>query len=145
MLKPLREHQAERVVATVRELELPEDAPLPPAGLRTQVIMATGSCKTLGAVHAAEELTADRVLVLVPSLDLLEQTARAWRDGGRPSPHFGVSSLKSEEAGFPNTTDADELVRLTRVGATSQSSRPTRHWAWDSWRRPTSQVSPCGI
>lgn len=114
MLKPLREHQAEAVVATVRELELPQDAPLPPAGLRTQVIMATGSGKTLVAVHTAEELAADRVLILVPSLDLLEQTARAWRDGGRPGPYFGVSSLKSEEVGFPNTTDADELVRLTR-------------------------------
>ncbi|AJF70515.1 helicase (plasmid) [Streptomyces vietnamensis] len=87
---------------------------MPPAGLRTQVVMATGSGKTLVAVHTAEELDADRVLVLVPSLDLLEQTARAWRDGGRPGTFFGVSSLKSDEAGFPNTTDADELVRLTR-------------------------------
>ncbi|MER7111163.1 DEAD/DEAH box helicase [Streptomyces sp. NPDC000229] len=114
MLKPLREHQAEAVVATVRELELAASTPLPPAGLRTQVIMATGSGKTLVAVHTAEELNADRVLVLVPSLDLLEQTVRAWRDGGRPGPFFGVSSLKSDEVGFPNTTDADELVKLTR-------------------------------
>lgn len=114
MLKPLREHQAEAVVATVRELDLSQDAPLPPTGLRTQVIMATGSGKTLVAVHTAEELTADRVLVLVPSLDLLDQTARAWRDGGRPGPYFGVSSLKSEEVGFPNTTDPAELIRLTR-------------------------------
>ncbi|MGP4001510.1 DEAD/DEAH box helicase family protein [Streptomyces sp. 8N706] len=113
MLKPLREHQAEAVIATVRELELPAGTPLPSAGLRTQVIMATGSGKTLVAVHTAEELTADRVLVLVPSLDLLEQTARAWREGGRPGPFFGVSSLKSEEVGFPNTTDADELAKLT--------------------------------
>ncbi|WP_306610743.1 DEAD/DEAH box helicase family protein [Streptomyces lunaelactis] len=100
-LKPLREHQAEAVVAAVRELELPAGAPLPPVGQRTQVIMATGSGKTLVAVHTSEELTADRVLVLVPSLDLLEQTARAWRDGGRPGPFFGVSSLKSDEVGFP--------------------------------------------
>lgn len=114
MLKPLREHQAEAVVAAVRELELPAGAPLPPVGLRTQVIMATGSGKTLVAVHTSEELTADRVLVLVPSLDLLDQTARAWREGGRPGPFFGVSSLKSDEVGFPNTTDADELVQLTR-------------------------------
>ncbi|WP_351233272.1 Helicase associated domain protein [Streptomyces sp. NPDC002133] len=114
MLKLLRDHQAEAVVASVRALELPASAPLPPAGLRTQVLMATGSGKTLVAVHTAEELTADRVLILVPSLDLLEQTARAWRDGGRPGPYFGVSSLNSDEVGFPNTTDADELVRLTR-------------------------------
>nr|WTB29273.1 DEAD/DEAH box helicase family protein [Streptomyces sp. NBC_00830] len=55
MLKPLREHQAEAVVATVRELDLPQDAPMPPAGLRTQVIMATGSGKTLVAMHTAGE------------------------------------------------------------------------------------------
>ncbi|MEU8708675.1 Helicase associated domain protein [Streptomyces sp. NPDC048565] len=113
MLKPLREHQTEAVVASVRELELPAGTPPPPEGLRTQVIMATGSGKTLVAVHASEELDANRVLVLVPSLDLLDQTARAWREGGRPGAFFGVSSLKSEEVGFPNTTDPAELVRLT--------------------------------
>ncbi|MFE0200479.1 DEAD/DEAH box helicase family protein [[Kitasatospora] papulosa] len=75
--------------------------------------MATGSGKTLVAVHTSEELTADRVLVLVLSLDLLEQTARAWRDGGQPGAFFGVSSLKSDEVGFPNTTDPNELVNLT--------------------------------
>ena len=113
MLKPLRDHQADALVATVRELELPSGEPLPPAGLRTQVIMATGSGKTLVAVHAAEELDADRVLILVPSLDLLGQTAKAWRDGGRPGQYVGVSSLKSEELGFPSTTDPAELVQLT--------------------------------
>ncbi|MEU9061737.1 Helicase associated domain protein [Streptomyces sp. NPDC048430] len=114
MLKPLREHQTEAVVASVGELELPTGTPLPPTGLRTQVIMATGSGKTLVAVHTSEELNADRILVLVPSLDLLDQTARAWRDGGRPGTFIGVSSLKAQDVGFPNTTDADELVQLTR-------------------------------
>ncbi|MFH9229000.1 DEAD/DEAH box helicase family protein [Streptomyces lydicus] len=51
-------------------------------GLRTQVIMATGSGKSLVAVRSAEELHAGRVLVLVPSLDLLVQTEAAWREGG---------------------------------------------------------------
>lgn len=115
MLTPLREHQAEAVVAGVRELEIPAGGTLPDAGLRTQITMATGSGKTLIAVHIAEEVDADRVLVLVPSLVLLDQTARAWRDGGRPGPFVGVSSLKSEEAGFPHTTDPAELTRLTRT------------------------------
>ncbi|MEV6133153.1 Helicase associated domain protein [Streptomyces violaceusniger] len=113
MLKPLREHQNDAVVATVRELQLPAGTPMPPAGLRTQDIMATGSGKTLVAVHTSEELTADRVLVLVPSLALLDQTARAWREGGRSGAFFAVSSLKSDEIGFPSTTDPAELVRLT--------------------------------
>lgn len=43
--------------------------------------MATGSGKTLVAVRSAQELRAGRVLVLVPSLDLLAQTEGAWREG----------------------------------------------------------------
>jgi transposase len=41
--------------------------------------MVTASGKTFVAVHTARELQAERVLVLVPSLDLLTQTAQAWR------------------------------------------------------------------
>jgi superfamily II DNA or RNA helicase len=76
--------------------------------------MATGSGKSLVAVRSAEELHAGRVLVLVPSLDLLAQTEAAWREGGRTGPMIGVSSLRGEEASFPNTTDVDELVGWVR-------------------------------
>ncbi|MGE6735326.1 Helicase associated domain protein, partial [Streptomyces sp. NPDC059900] len=100
--------------AVVRALELPARSLVPERGLRTQVIMATGSGKTRVAVRSAEELRAGRVLVLVPSLDLLAQTEAAWREGGRRGPVIGVSSLRGEEASFPNTTDADELVEWTR-------------------------------
>ncbi|KUH35388.1 helicase [Streptomyces kanasensis] len=87
---------------------------MPERGLRTQVIMATGSGKTRVAVRSAEELHAGRVLVLVPSLDLLAQTEAAWREGGRRGPMLGVSSLRGEEVSFPNTTDVNELVEWTR-------------------------------
>lgn len=76
--------------------------------------MATGSGKTRVAVRSAEELHAGRVLVLVPSKDLLTQTEAAWREGGRRGPMIGVSSLEGEDAPFPNTTDVDELVEWTR-------------------------------
>lgn len=76
--------------------------------------MATGSGKTRVAVRSAEELHTGRVLVLVPSLDLLAQTESAWREGGRRGPMIGVSSLRGEEVSFPNTTDVDELVEWTR-------------------------------
>lgn len=76
--------------------------------------MATGSGKTRVAVRSAEELHAGRVLVLVPSLDLLMQTEAAWREGGRRGPMIGVSSLRGEEVSFPNTTDVNELVEWTR-------------------------------
>ncbi|MGW3176767.1 Helicase associated domain protein [Streptomyces sp. NPDC001153] len=112
--KELRPHQREAVDAVLRALELPAHSTVPERGLRTQVIMATGTGKTLVATRSAEELRAGRVLVLVPSLDLLAQSEAAWREGGRTGPMIGVSSLRGQEAGFPNTTDVDELVAWVR-------------------------------
>ncbi|MFD6879997.1 MULTISPECIES: Helicase associated domain protein [unclassified Streptomyces] len=106
--------QREAIDAVVRALELPARSLVPERGLRTQVIMATGSGKTRVAVRSAEELHAGRVLVLVPSLDLLAQTEAAWREGGRRGPMIGVSSLRGEDVSFPNTTDPVELVEWTR-------------------------------
>ncbi|MGW1594926.1 Helicase associated domain protein [Streptomyces sp. NPDC002343] len=113
-VKGLRPHQREAVDAVVRALELSARSTVPERGLRTQVVMATGSGKTLVAVRSAEELQAGRVLVLVPSLDLLAQTEATWREGGRTGPMIGVSSLQGPEASFPNTTDVDELVAWVR-------------------------------
>ncbi|MFJ4585182.1 DEAD/DEAH box helicase [Streptomyces echinatus] len=110
----LRPHQREAVDAVLRALELPARSTVSEQGLRTQVVMATGSGKTLVAVRSAEELQAGHVLVLVPSLDLLAQTEAAWREGGRTGPMIGVSSLRGPEASFPNTTDVDELVSWVR-------------------------------
>ncbi|MFJ3848280.1 Helicase associated domain protein [Streptomyces albidoflavus] len=102
--------QQEAVDAVVRALELSARSLAPERGLRTQVIMATGSGKTRVAARSAEKLRAGRVLVLVPSLDLLTQTEAAWREGGRTGPMIGVSSLRGEDVTFPNTTDVEELV-----------------------------------
>ncbi|MEU6919569.1 DEAD/DEAH box helicase [Streptomyces olindensis] len=112
--REVRPHQREAVDAVRRSLELPARSTVPERGLRTQVIMATGTGKTLVAVRSAEELRAGRVLVLVPSLDLLAQTEIAWREGGRTGMVVGVSSLRGEEACFPNTTDVGELVEWVR-------------------------------
>ncbi|MEU2264476.1 Helicase associated domain protein [Streptomyces sp. NPDC019645] len=112
--KTLRPHQREAVDAVIRALELPARSLVPEHGLRTQVIMATGSGKSLVAVRSAEELHAGRVLILVPSLDLLVQTEAAWREGGRTGPMIGVSSLRGEDVPFPNTTDVGELVAWVR-------------------------------
>ncbi|MER6307652.1 Helicase associated domain protein [Streptomyces sp. NPDC001657] len=110
----LRAHQREAVDAVRRALEPPGGSRMPVRGLRTQVVMATGSGKSLVAVRSAEELQAGRVLVLVPSLDLLAQTEVAWREGGRKGAMIGVSSLRGDEAAFPNTTDVEELVDWVR-------------------------------
>ncbi|MFI1470969.1 Helicase associated domain protein [Streptomyces wuyuanensis] len=106
--------QREAIDAVLRALELPTGSLVPDRGLRTQVIMATGSGKTRVAVRSTEELRAGRVLVLVPSLDLLAQTEAAWREGGRRGPMIGVSSLRGEEASIPHTTNVDELVEWTQ-------------------------------
>lgn len=107
-------HQREAVDAVLRALELPARATVPEQGLRTQVVMATGSGKTRVAARSAQALRAGRVLVLVPSLDLLAQTEAAWREAGRTGLMIGVSSLRGEEVSFPNTTDVKELVDWVR-------------------------------
>jgi superfamily II DNA or RNA helicase len=110
----LRPHQREAVDSVRAALEVPAAGTVPERGLRTQVVMATGSGKTLVAAQSAHELRADRVLVLVPSLDLLAQTEAAWREAGRTGPMVGVSSLRGEGTGFPSTTDVRELIDWVR-------------------------------
>ncbi|MET8788401.1 Helicase associated domain protein [Streptomyces sp. NPDC004589] len=107
----LRPHQMEAVDGVLRALQIPAGGRMPEQGLRTQVIAATGSGKTLIAVEAARRLAAGRVLVLVPTLDLLTQMAAAWRAGGRKGAMVGVCSLRAQDSdGIPCTTDPDELV-----------------------------------
>ncbi|MGP3777174.1 Helicase associated domain protein (plasmid) [Streptomyces sp. SDT5-1] len=107
----LREHQIEAVDAVVRALQTPADGVIPPEGLRTQAIASTGSGKTLIAIESARRLGARRVLVLVPSRDLLLQMARAWRAEGRTGAMVGVCDLPpAQSEGLPCTTDPDELA-----------------------------------
>ncbi|MET8241924.1 Helicase associated domain protein [Streptomyces sp. NPDC005078] len=107
----LRPHQVEAVDAVVRALGQPGGSVRLERGLRAQVIAATGSGKSLIAVHSAQELRAGRVLVLVPTLDLLGQMVGAWRAGGRGGQMFGVCSQREGGAlGVPCSTDAAELA-----------------------------------
>ncbi|MGW9362212.1 DEAD/DEAH box helicase family protein, partial [Streptomyces diastaticus] len=114
MVNSLRPHQIEAVDSILRILSEPPGGRMPPEGLRTQAIAATGSGKTLIGVESANRLSAPRVLVLVPTLDLLMQMAGAWRAGGRRGAMVGVCSLRAEESqGVPCTTDPAELVAWT--------------------------------
>ncbi|MEU4820224.1 Helicase associated domain protein, partial [Micromonospora aurantiaca] len=113
--KELFPHQVEAVDAVLRVLQTPSGGHMPAEGLRTQVIAATGSGKTLVAAEAAGKLGARRVLVLVPTLDLLTQTAAAWREAGRTGAVMGVCRLPAEDSdGVPCTTDPAELVAWAR-------------------------------
>ncbi|MGW5657811.1 Helicase associated domain protein [Streptomyces humi] len=114
MTVTLRPHQVEAVDAVLRHLSEQPGRGIPPEGLRTQVVAATGSGKTLIGVAAAGRMSARRVLVLVPTLDLLLQMASAWRQGGRRGAMIGVCSLRGADSqGLPCTTDPDELIAWT--------------------------------
>ncbi|MEU9568288.1 DEAD/DEAH box helicase family protein, partial [Streptomyces sp. NPDC048161] len=112
---PLRPHQPEAVDGILRVLANQPGEPIPEQGLRAQVIAATGSGKTRVGVEVANRLSARRVLVLVPTLDLLMQMAGAWRRGGRRGAIVGVCSLRAAESeGIPCTTDPGDLTEWVR-------------------------------
>ncbi|MFD3513940.1 Helicase associated domain protein [Streptomyces sp. NPDC058657] len=107
----LRPHQIEAVDAVLRHLQLPAGSPVPEEGLRCQVIAATASGKTRIAAVAAQRLNARRVLVLVPTTDLLAQMAAEWRRAGRAGAMVGACEAKvAASSGMPCTTDEAELL-----------------------------------
>jgi superfamily II DNA or RNA helicase/DNA-binding transcriptional regulator YiaG len=62
-------------------------------GGRAQYAMATGTGKTLVSMWSAQALGVREVLVLVPNLGLISQTARVWAaNWGRPARWLAVSS-----------------------------------------------------
>ncbi|MEU4303680.1 DEAD/DEAH box helicase [Kitasatospora aureofaciens] len=86
---PLHWFQKDAVAAAVRQVK---------NGGRATVVAATGSGKTLIAAGCARRLAARGVvLVLVPTIELLEQTAEAWSlKGGRRG--LAVAACSREEA-----------------------------------------------
>ncbi|MTE22596.1 DEAD/DEAH box helicase [Streptomyces sp. TRM43335] len=95
----LRPHQAEAVDAIVHVLEYRAGRQVPAEGLRATAVAATGAGKTLIAAEAARRLEPrGRVLVMVPTLDLLTQTIQAWQAAGHTSPAVAVCSLEGNEA-----------------------------------------------
>ncbi|MFI6494766.1 Helicase associated domain protein [Streptomyces sp. NPDC050564] len=96
MAVKLRDHQIEAVDAIVRGLDIPP-AGIPVRGLRGQVHAACGTGKTVMAAAAARRLVPHgRMLVLVPTLELLTQTVRAWYAAGHRGPAVAVCSLQED-------------------------------------------------
>ncbi|GAA3372899.1 DEAD/DEAH box helicase [Streptomyces racemochromogenes] len=82
---------------------------------------ATGSGKTITAAACALESFADgRILVTVPTLDLLVQTAQAWRLVGHRAPMIAVCSLENDpvlnELGVRTTTNPIQLALWASSG-----------------------------
>ncbi|MFJ9917448.1 Helicase associated domain protein [Actinacidiphila glaucinigra] len=94
----LREHQVEASSRIRQWVGFPARSAVSAEGARATLVSATGSGKTITAAVAALDLFRDgRILVMVPTLDLLVQTAQAWRRVGHRGPMVGVCSLEGDE------------------------------------------------
>ncbi|MFJ9483823.1 Helicase associated domain protein [Streptomyces mirabilis] len=111
----LREHQMGANMRIRKWAGFSARSSVPLVGARATVVSATGSGKTITAATAALEcFRGGRVLVMVPTLDLLVQTAQAWRRVGHNSPMVAVCSLEKddvlEQLGVRTTTNAIQLA-----------------------------------
>ncbi|MET7497793.1 Helicase associated domain protein [Streptomyces sp900116325] len=111
----LREHQVDANTRIRKWAGFPARSSMPSEGARATVVSATGSGKTITAATAALEcFRGGRVLVMVPTLDLLVQTAQAWRRVGHNSPMVAVCSLEKddvlEQLGVRTTTNPIQLA-----------------------------------
>lgn len=107
----LRPHQKDAVAAATQTLTCHP---------RASVIAACGTGKTLIAARTAARVAPrGRVLVLLPTLDLLSQTIRSWHLAGRKGAAVAVCSARQAldheplGADIPLTTDPAELTALT--------------------------------
>ncbi|MFJ3594507.1 Helicase associated domain protein [Streptomyces sp. NPDC090231] len=111
----LKEHQIDQRSAFRKWVGFPARSSVPPQGARGTIVSATGSGKTITAAACALESFADgRILVTVPTLDLLAQTAQAWRLVGHRAPMAAVCSLENDavlnELGVRTTTNPIQLA-----------------------------------
>ncbi|MFI8214033.1 DEAD/DEAH box helicase [Streptomyces werraensis] len=111
----LREHQVDQKSAFRKWVGFPARSSVPPQGARGTIVSATGSGKTITAAACALESFRDgRILVTVPTLDLLAQTAQAWRLVGHRAPMVAVCSLENDpvlnELGVRTTTNPIQLA-----------------------------------
>ncbi|MBT3096569.1 DEAD/DEAH box helicase family protein, partial [Streptomyces sp. CBG30] len=106
----LRPHQKEAISAAVKTLRTHP---------RASVIAACGTGKTLIAARTTTRIAPrGRVLVLVPTLDLLSQTVRSWQTAGHKGPAVAVCSARQamdhpSAGNLPMTTKPAELTELT--------------------------------
>lgn len=111
----LKKHQVVQRSAFRKWVGFPTRSSVPPQGARGTIVSATGSGKTITAAACALESFADgRILVTVPTLDLLAQTAQAWRAVGHRAPMVAVCSLENDavlnELGVRTTTNPIQLA-----------------------------------
>ncbi|MGW7340013.1 Helicase associated domain protein [Streptomyces sp. NPDC054808] len=111
----LREHQVTQKTSIREWVKFFARSFVPEQGARGTLVSATGSGKTITAAASALEcFPSGRILVTVPTLDLLAQTAQAWRAVGHRSPMVAVCSLENDPVlnalGVRTTTNAIQLA-----------------------------------
>lgn len=108
--KQLRAHQHEAFQAAVRALtHMP----------RATVVSATGTGKTITAIRVAEHFASQgNVLVVVPSLNLIGQTASHWAADSIIDSVLAVCSpIPASQARLPRTTNARRIAGLVAAHA----------------------------
>ncbi|MFJ3882916.1 Helicase associated domain protein [Streptomyces sp. NPDC090077] len=118
---PLREHQVDQKSSFRKWVGFPATSSLPPQGARATIVSATGSGKTITAAACAlDSFPGGRILITVPTLDLLAQTAQAWRLVGHRASMIAVCSLENDpalnELGVRTTTNPIQLALWAASG-----------------------------
>ncbi|MFG2776040.1 Helicase associated domain protein [Streptomyces sp. NPDC048350] len=111
----LREHQVAQKSAFRKWVGFPARSSVPPQGARAMGVSATGSGKTITAAASALECFPNgRILVMVPTLDLIVQSAQSWRRVGHRAPMVAVCSVDRDEVleqlGVRTTTNPIQLA-----------------------------------
>ncbi|MER5556410.1 Helicase associated domain protein [Streptomyces sp. NPDC002793] len=114
-LVPLKEHQVDQKFRFRNWVGFPARSPIPPEGARAMGVSATGSGKTITtATCALEYFPGGRILVMVPTLDLIVQSAQSWRRVGHRAPMVAVCSVDKDEVleqlGVRTTTNPIQLA-----------------------------------
>ncbi|MFE0797598.1 DEAD/DEAH box helicase [Streptomyces mutabilis] len=117
----LREHQVTQKTAIREWVKFFARSSAPGQGARGTLVSATGSGKTItAAVSALECFPGGRILVTVPTLDLLAQTVQAWRAVGHRALMVAVCSLENDPVlgslGVRTTTNAIQLALWAGTG-----------------------------
>ncbi|MFJ2864133.1 Helicase associated domain protein [Kitasatospora sp. NPDC087314] len=141
---PLHWFQKDAVAAAVREVK---------DGGRATIVAATGSGKTLIAAGCARRVAArGRVLVLVPTIELLEQTAESWSTkGGRRGLTVAACSreetLESAEAGGRvHAQVTTKAARIADLVAEEKAGEPVTVYAtYASLERIVQAHQLCGL
>ncbi|WP_405911482.1 Helicase associated domain protein [Streptomyces sp. NBC_00963] len=114
-LVPLKEHQVDQKLRFRNWVGFPARSPVPPEGARAMGVSATGSGKTITSASCAlEYFPGGRILVMVPTLDLIVQSAQSWRRVGHRAPMVAVCSVDRDEVleqlGVRTTTNPIQLA-----------------------------------